>query len=111
MTPACSPSSARSSGGALARRVEAEPDFELLSSCRLALFGFRYRPEGVDDEAELERLNARLIERLNDSGALYLTQTRLGGRLALRFVVGQTTTTEAHVARAWERIAALARTP
>ena len=94
---------------ALARRVEGEPDFELLSPCRLALFSFRYRPAGMDDEAELERLNARLIERLNDSGALYLTQTRLGGRLALRFVVGQTTTTEAHVARAWERIAAIAR--
>jgi aromatic-L-amino-acid decarboxylase len=96
---------------ALARRVAGEPDFELLSPCRLALFTFRYRPEGARDEAELERLNAALIDAVNDGGALYLTQTRLGGRLALRFVVGQTTTTEAHVTRAWERIAALARGP
>ena len=96
---------------ALARRVEAEPDFELLSPCRLALFTFRYRPEGMDDEAGLERLNERLIEAVNDSGALYLTRTRVGGRTALRFAVGQTTTTEAHVARAWERIAAMARAP
>ncbi len=96
---------------ALARRVEAEPDFELLSPCRLALFTFRYRPAGLDDEAELERLNQRLIEAVNDSGALYLTGTRVGGRTALRFAVGQTTTTEAHVARAWERIAAIARAP
>ncbi len=34
-----------------------------------------------------------------------------GGRTALRFAVGQTTTTEAHVTRAWERIAAIARAP
>ena len=96
---------------ALARRVEAEPDFELLSPCRLALFTFRYRPEGMGDEAGLERLNARLIEAVNDSGALYLTGTRVGGRTALRFAVGQTYTTEAHVTRAWERIATMARAP
>ncbi len=52
---------------------------------------------------------ARLIDAVNDSGALYLTGTRVGGRTALRFAVGQTTTTEAHVSRAWERIAAMAR--
>ena len=54
---------------------------------------------------------ARLIDAVNDSGEPYLTGTRVGGRTALRFAVGQTTTTEAHVARAWERIAAIARAP
>ncbi len=52
-----------------------------------------------------------LIEAVNDSGALYLTGTRVGDRTALRFAVGRNTTTEAHVARAWERIAAIARAP
>ncbi len=52
-----------------------------------------------------------VIEAVNDSGALFLTGTRVGGRTALRFAGGQTTTTEAHVTRAWERIAAIARAP
>ncbi len=57
----------------------------------------------------MRRANVRLIEAVNDSGALYLTGTRVGGRTALRFAVGQTYTTQAHVTRAWERIAAMAR--
>ncbi len=52
-----------------------------------------------------------VIDAVNDSGDPYLTGTRVGWRTALRFAVGQTTTTEAHVARAWERIAAIARAP
>ncbi len=93
----------------LARRVEAEPDFDLLSPARLALFNFRYHPPGLDDAAELDRLNERLLETINDSGELYLTLTRLNGRVSIRFSLGQTYTTRDHVQRAWERITAAAR--
>jgi aromatic-L-amino-acid decarboxylase len=44
------------------------------------------------------------MDRLNRSGDLYLTHTRLNGRLTLRLCVGQTNTTERHVAKAWKRI-------
>ena len=44
------------------------------------------------------------MERLNLSGDLFLTHTKLGGNLTLRFCVGQTNTQERHVKRAWERI-------
>ena len=40
----------------LAQRIEAEPDFELVTPPRLALLTFRYRPPGHDDEAALDRL-------------------------------------------------------
>jgi aromatic-L-amino-acid decarboxylase len=88
----------------LARRVAKEPDFELLAPATLALFNFRYHPPGLDDEAELDRLNERLLEALNDSGRLYLTQNRVKGRYAIRFSVGQTNTTHDHVQKAWDTI-------
>ena len=85
----------------LAETVAAEADFELLAPARLALFNFRYHPAGVDDEAALDRLNERLLDTINDGGKLYLTRNTVRGRFAIRFAVGQTTTTRAHVQRAW----------
>jgi aromatic-L-amino-acid decarboxylase len=49
-------------------------------------------------------MNQRLMDRLNRSGDLYLTHTRLSGRMALRFCVGQTNTASRHVEHAWKRI-------
>lgn len=76
--------------------VKDSHDFELMAPVPLNLVCFRYRG---DDEA-----NQRLMDRLNRSGKLYLTHTRLNGRLTLRFCVGQTHTQKHHVAAAWKLI-------
>ena len=93
----------------LAGWIDAAPDLELVTPPRLALLTFRYRPRGLDDEAELDRLNERLLHALNDDGRLYLTQTRVHGRYVIRFAIGQRTTTREHVARAWQVITETAR--
>ena len=95
---------------ALAEVIEDCPDFELLRKPVLSLLCFRYNPpaKGLDERA-LDLLNERLLNAVNDSGALYLTQTRLGGKYAIRFVVGQPRTTQGHVDRAWETIVTTAR--
>jgi aromatic-L-amino-acid decarboxylase len=92
----------------LASRIEAAPDFELTTPANLALLTFRYRPPGVD-EAALDGLNERLLHALNDSGRLYLTQTRVRGRYVIRFAIGQRTTTRRHVKQAWQLIQQTAR--
>ena len=96
----------------LARELEgwiaAAPDFELLAPRSLALLNFRYRPAVVPPEG-LDALNARLLETLNDSGALYLTQNRVAGAFALRFSIGQTGTERRHVEAAWGTIQDTAR--
>ncbi|MBM3516357.1 MAG: aspartate aminotransferase family protein [Alphaproteobacteria bacterium] len=92
----------------LATDIAAEPDFELVVPPRLSLLCFRYRPAGVDPAA-FDALNQRLLDALNDSGALYLTQTRANGALVLRVSIGQTYTEAAHVARAWAAIRDTAR--
>ena len=93
----------------LAERIAAAPDFELTSPARLALLTFRYRPPGADDADALDRLNARLLEALNDDGRVYLTQNRLEGRYVLRFSVGQARTRHRDVEAAWDVIQEVAR--
>src|SRR5581483_9910107 len=70
--------------------------FEVVAPVPLNLVCFRLKS---GDEA-----NQRLMDALNQSGDLYLTHTKLTGKVTLRFCVGQTTTTERHVERAWGRI-------
>lgn len=79
-----------------AARVYADDRFELAAPVPLNLVCFRHR--GGD------AANQEIMDRLNASGDLYLTHTRLDGRLTLRLCVAQTATEERHVARAWERI-------
>jgi aromatic-L-amino-acid decarboxylase len=70
--------------------------FELAAPVGLNLVCFRLRS---GDQA-----NQQLMDRLNRSGDLYLTHTKLEGKHTLRFCVGQTNTQERHVVRAWQRI-------
>ena len=79
-----------------ARWVEASKDFELTAPAPLNLVCFAHR--AGDD------FNRRLLERLNQSGKLYLTHTVLNGRYTLRLCVGQTYTEAVHVQQAWELI-------
>jgi aromatic-L-amino-acid decarboxylase len=76
--------------------VQADPRFELAVTPPLNLVCFRLR--AGDD------VNQALMDRLNQSGDLYLTHTRLQDRLTLRLCVGQTHTERRHVERAWRRI-------
>jgi aromatic-L-amino-acid decarboxylase len=51
-----------------------------------------------------DKANEELMNRLNRSGDLYLTHTKLDGKFTLRFCVGQTNTEPRHVEQAWKRI-------
>jgi aromatic-L-amino-acid decarboxylase len=79
-----------------ARWVREDSRFELAVPPPLNLVCFRH----VGGEA----LNQELLENLNRTGRLYLTQTRLNDRFTLRFCVGQTHTEERHVRQAWQLI-------
>ncbi|HEV2426548.1 MAG TPA: pyridoxal-dependent decarboxylase [Terriglobia bacterium] len=79
-----------------AKWVREDPRFELAAPAPLNLVCFRHYQ---GDEA-----NQRIMDRLNASGDLYLTHTRLDGRLTLRLCVGQWQTEWRHVERARQRI-------
>ncbi len=79
-----------------AQWVQSDARFELVVPPPLNLVCFRHL--GGD------AVNEKLLERLNQSGALYLTHTKLNGQYTLRFCVGQARTEARHVRRAWEQI-------
>jgi aromatic-L-amino-acid/L-tryptophan decarboxylase len=76
--------------------VRQDDRFELAAPAPLNLVCFRHK---AGDNA-----NQTLLERLNRSGDLYLTHTKLNDRLTLRLCVGQTNTRSRHVERAWKKI-------
>ena len=81
---------------AFAEWIRADARFELVVPPPLNLVCFRM----VADDAT----NATLLERLNRSGRVYLTHSRIDGRYVLRLCVGQTHTEERHVRAAWDLI-------
>lgn len=89
----------------LADQIAAHPDFELVTLPILSLLTFRYAPAGT---AAVDALNERLLERINDDGRIYLTQTRHDGKFVIRFQVGQTSTSQDDVIEAWKVIQELA---
>jgi aromatic-L-amino-acid decarboxylase len=81
--------------------VDDAGDFERLAPAPFSVVVFRHRPPGLD-EAALERHNTRLLERINATGEVLLSHTRVHGRYALRLAVGNLRTTEDILRRAWE---------
>jgi len=62
----------------------------------LSIVNFRYRLAGAGlDEATLDRLNRRIVNRLVGSGAFFLAPTILKGRTSMRVAIVNFRTTEA----------------
>jgi aromatic-L-amino-acid/L-tryptophan decarboxylase len=57
-----------------------------------------FRQNGTDEENEI------LLERINASGEVFISHTRLNGRYVLRLAIGNEKTTEQDVERAWEAV-------
>ena len=74
----------------LAKRLENNPQFEIVTAPILSLFTFRLT--GFDDAAQIDFVN-----RINDDGQIYITQTKVDGKIAIRFQIGQFDVTEADI--------------
>ena len=74
--------------------VRAEPGWEISAPRHFSLVCFRR--DGSDEENEL------LVERVNATGELFLSHTKLGGRYVLRLAIGQERTSEDDVRLAWD---------
>lgn len=76
--------------------IRDDDDFELVAPALLNLVCFRHR--GGDETTRA------IMDRLNASGALFLTHTKLNDAFTLRLCIGQTHTRAEHVERAWKLI-------
>ena len=76
--------------------VRKDDRFELAAPVPLNLVCFGHKAGDAANQA--------IMERVNRSGDLFFTHTKLNGKLTLRLSVGQMHTKARHVEKAWERI-------
>ena len=79
----------------LCEDLRADPAFEIVTDPILSLFTFRVA--GRDDDAQIAFVN-----KVNDDGRIYITQTRIDGQIAIRFQVGQFDATQEDVNLAYD---------
>ena len=82
--------------------VDADPRFERVAPVPFSVVCLRLRGTAGETPADVDVLNERLMERVNASGEIYLSHTRLDGRFVIRLAIGHYLTSEKHIVRAWE---------
>ncbi|MFA7627063.1 MAG: pyridoxal-dependent decarboxylase [Candidatus Kapaibacterium sp.] len=95
--------------GILHELIQSEPDFEIIAPLSFNLVCFRYKPSNIYEVNAVNQLNINLLNKLNDSGKIYLTKTKLQGKITLRMVTGTVRVDERNVLSAWELIRDTAR--
>jgi aromatic-L-amino-acid/L-tryptophan decarboxylase len=90
----------------LASWIDADKNFERLAPVPFSVVCFRYHPKGILDESKLEQMNAQIIDRINATGEVFLSHTKLDEKYAIRCAIGNLATTEKHIARMWELLKA-----
>ncbi len=93
------------------RRIESSHSLELMAPIHLGVVAVRRHPPGLDDEAELSRLNDALAREIDRSGDILMSTTRLFGRTAIRMCFLNPTTTQAHLERALDLLQNAAAEP
>jgi aromatic-L-amino-acid/L-tryptophan decarboxylase len=88
----------------LAAELQKRDDTELIAPQSLSVVVFRkvVRNNGAIDEAASERASIEALERMNASGRLFVSHTRLAGRYGIRVAIGNGATEWEHVARVLE---------
>jgi aromatic-L-amino-acid decarboxylase len=91
-------------------RLEASPCFEVLCPRQLSIVCFRFVPPGpTPSEEALNRLNRALVDELRATGRAFLSSTRLGQHVALRFCFVNWRTTAADVEEVIGRLESLGK--
>jgi aromatic-L-amino-acid decarboxylase len=84
--------------------IEQDERFELLAPVHLNALCFRYHPPHIDDEEKLDELNRRLLTKINETGQLFMTHTKLRDVFTIRMIIGNTNVNRHHVENAWNLV-------
>lgn len=93
-------------GQLVAQWVDETADFERLAPTPFGTVCFRAHPRDMDDEAQLESLNERIMNHINVVGHFFLSHTKLYGKYTIRIAIGNLRTTEQDVRNLWDELQA-----
>jgi aromatic-L-amino-acid decarboxylase len=89
--------------------IDREPGWELMAPHPLSVVCFRYSGDGEAPE-EIDARNQIIADDVNATGEVFISTTRLNGRLALRVAIGNERTTREDVELAWRLLREYAKT-
>jgi len=73
--------------------IRSNDQWEVVAPTTLSVVCFRYKAS--------DAVNMAILDRVNCSGRVYLSHTKLHGRVVLRLAIGNARTDERHVGEAW----------
>jgi aromatic-L-amino-acid decarboxylase len=94
----------------LADAIQTDGNFQLLAPVPFSTLAFRFCPktlamsDGTWPDSEINILNERLLNAVNQTGKAFLSHTKLGGRFAIKLAIGNLKTNWEDVAETWELI-------
>ena len=93
----------------LATWIEAEPGWKIVAPHPLSVVCFRYAPDAAQSAEAVDALNLAIMDAVNATGEVFLSSTRLHGRVVLRIAIGNERTTREDVRLAWDLLRREAR--
>jgi aromatic-L-amino-acid decarboxylase len=95
--------------GRFADWVDADPDFERMAPVPFSTVCFRYLPAeleaGQDEPAvgdQIDSLNVRLLDAVNRTGQVFISHTKVHGRITLRVAISNLRTEDADLKVVWD---------
>jgi aromatic-L-amino-acid decarboxylase len=83
--------------------IKSEKDFELMAPVPFSTVCFRAN-SGNRSEEQLNELNEKLLEKINSSGKLFLSHTKLNDKFVIRLTIGSIRHERRHIVEAWDLI-------
>jgi len=87
--------------------IKDDKDFELMAPVPFSTVCFRFNSGNRNDD-ELNELNELLLEKINSSGKLFLSHTKLNGKFVLRLTIGSIRHERRHIEEAFQLIKQIA---
>ena len=90
--------------------IQMDNNFKLLAPVPFSTIVFQFHPQTSTKEgrawsqAEINEANERLLNRMNQSGKMFLSHTKLRGNLGLRIAIGNLKTNWLDVSESWQLI-------
>jgi aromatic-L-amino-acid decarboxylase len=84
----------------LAETIAAAPGWTVVAPVHFGLVVFRFQPPAMSD-GDADALTDRVMHRVNDTGEVFLSHTKVNGRYAIRLSIGNLRTEPSDIARAW----------
>ncbi len=86
-----------------ARWIDQDSNFERMAPVPFSTICFRLVKKGLANEA-IDKINEKLLNRVNESGKIFISHTKLNDRFILRLAIANYRTEHRHVQEAWELI-------